>query len=94
MAEAKTPEFNKWRASDLTVMYGILNCMEPQIYAIFAYANTAKELWDSLSQMYGQANNASRIFELQQSITNSKQGDNQSFTEYFGVMKRQWEELR
>jgi truncated hemoglobin YjbI len=68
--------------------------MEPQIYGIHAYADTTKELWDSLYQMYGQANNASRIFELQQNIANSKQEANQSFTEFFGVMKRQWEELR
>lgn len=44
--------------------------------------------------MYGQANNASRIFELQQGLATSGQGANQSFMEHLGNIKKQWDELR
>lgn len=44
--------------------------------------------------MYGQANNASRIFELQQELAHSKQGSNQSFIEHVGNLKKKWYELR
>jgi len=53
------PNFEEWQASDHGVMTWIFNSMEPKIYEIFAYSDSAKTLWDSLSEMYGQANNAS-----------------------------------
>jgi Integrase core domain/gag-polypeptide of LTR copia-type/GAG-pre-integrase domain len=93
--EAKeTAKLAEWVTNDLFVLSLLFNSMEPRIYEIFAYATSAKELWDSLYEMYGQAQNASRVFELQQSIINTKQTEKQSFTEYLGVMRRQWEELR
>jgi hypothetical protein len=33
--------------------------MDPKVYEVFAYANAAKELWDSLYEMYGNVNNSS-----------------------------------
>ncbi|GAV80734.1 hypothetical protein CFOL_v3_24194, partial [Cephalotus follicularis] len=49
---------------------------------------------DSLKEMYGQANNYSRIFELQQEITQSRQGSNQLFTEHLEKLKKRWDEIR
>lgn len=88
------PNFDKWQANDHNVMSWIFSSMEPQIYEIFAYMDTAKNLWDSLYEMYGQANNASRVFKLQQGLVSSKQGMNQSFIEHLSKMKKLWEELR
>lgn len=88
------PNYQEWIANDLCVMSWLFNAMEPQIYEIFAYAETSKELWNSLQEMYGQTNNSSRVFELQQNLSNLRQGVNQSFTDYLGKMKKQWEELR
>jgi gag-polypeptide of LTR copia-type len=48
-----------WIARDLCVMSWIFNTMEPKIYEIFAFSNTAKELWDSLFEMYGNSNKSS-----------------------------------
>jgi hypothetical protein len=62
--------------------------MEPQVYEIFSYVDSAEALWDTLSEMYGHTNNASRIFELQQSLVNSKQDSNQTFTEYLGKLQK------
>ncbi|ONK59852.1 uncharacterized protein A4U43_C08F11620 [Asparagus officinalis] len=44
--------------------------------------------------MYGNSNNSSRVFELQQSISSLKQDQGQSFLEHFGAFKQKWEELR
>lgn len=87
-------KFDEWQANDHNVMSWIFNSMEPEIYEIFAYSESAKALWDSIYEMYGQAKNASRIFELQQGLACSKQGATQSFTEHLGKMKKQWDELR
>jgi Reverse transcriptase (RNA-dependent DNA polymerase)/Integrase core domain/gag-polypeptide of LTR copia-type/GAG-pre-integrase domain len=91
---AKKKEDEEWEANDLQVMSQILNSIEPKLYGIFAYANTSKELWDTIYDMYGDANNSSRIFEIQQTISSLKQGQDQSFLEHFGVFKQNWEELR
>jgi gag-polypeptide of LTR copia-type len=84
----------EWRASDLSMMSWLFNSMEPSIYEIFAYSNSAKELWDSLNEMYGLANNSSRIFEIQQEMFSLKQSSEQPFIEHFGKIKKYWEELR
>jgi hypothetical protein len=62
----KSPEYI---ASDLFVMSWIFNFMEHNIYSIFAYSNTTKELWDSLFRMYGNSNNSSKIFEIQHNLS-------------------------
>ncbi|XP_042509122.1 uncharacterized protein LOC122084752 [Macadamia integrifolia] len=74
-------------------MTWLFNSMESQIYEIFAYSDTALALWESLKEMYGHGDNASRIFELQQELTCSKQGPSQSFTEHLGNLKKKWDEL-
>jgi gag-polypeptide of LTR copia-type len=75
-------------------MSQILNSIEPKLYGIFAYTNNSKELWDSIFEMYGNANNSSRVFEIQQSISSLKQEQDQSFLEHFGAFNQKWEELR
>jgi gag-polypeptide of LTR copia-type len=67
--------------------------MKSKIYEQYAYAPSAKALWDSLYEMYGQINNSSRVFELQQSILQLKQED-LTATEYLGEMKKLWDELQ
>jgi Reverse transcriptase (RNA-dependent DNA polymerase)/Integrase core domain/gag-polypeptide of LTR copia-type len=68
--------------------------MQPDIYDIFFYSETAKILWDKLKEMYGRSNNIARVFELQQNLAKCKKGSNQSVTEHLGQMTKQWEELR
>ncbi|KAJ3709290.1 hypothetical protein LUZ61_012995 [Rhynchospora tenuis] len=84
----------EWVANDLCVMSWIFNSMEPKIYNIFAYSNTAKELWDSLFEMYGNTNNSSRVFEIQRSISALRQEPGQTLLEHLSNHKQQWEELR
>ncbi|GAV92492.1 UBN2_3 domain-containing protein [Cephalotus follicularis] len=54
---ATDDKFEYWRSSDNQVMTWIFNSMEPEVYEIFAYSETAKELWDSVKEHYGNQNN-------------------------------------
>jgi hypothetical protein len=56
----------EWEVNDLRVMSQILNSIEPNLYNFFAYTNTAKELLDSIFKICENANNFSRVFEIQQ----------------------------
>jgi hypothetical protein len=72
------PKFKEWHTRDHYVMSLIFNAMEPQVYE---YTDTAKSLWDSILEMYGNINKASRVFELQQQLSQMKQTENQTITE-------------
>ncbi|GAV91313.1 UBN2_3 domain-containing protein, partial [Cephalotus follicularis] len=91
---ATDPNFLDWEAHDNNVMTWLFNSMDPSIYEIFAYSETARDLWTALKEMYGHADNSSRIFEIQQELVNVVQAPNQSFTKHYGNMKRKWDELR
>jgi gag-polypeptide of LTR copia-type len=84
----------EWEASDSWVMSWILNSMEPKIYGIFVYSNTAEEMWKSIYEMYGNPKNSARVFEIQQSIASLKQAQDQPFMEHFGHFKQRLDELR
>ncbi|GAV89243.1 LOW QUALITY PROTEIN: UBN2_3 domain-containing protein, partial [Cephalotus follicularis] len=88
---ATDDKFESWRSSDNQVMTWIFNSMEPEVYENFAYSKTAKELWDSIKEHYGN-NNISRVFELQQEVT--KQLHTQYFNEHLGLIKKMWDELK
>ncbi|XP_056171795.1 uncharacterized protein LOC130139257 [Syzygium oleosum] len=89
--DAKSAE---WQANDNRVLSWLCNSMEYQIYEIFAYSEIAKSLWDSLQDMYGNIDNASRVFELQQDLAHTEQSPNQTFIEHLGNLKKKWDELR
>lgn len=58
-------KIDEWQANDNMVMSCLFNLMESQIYEIFGYPETAESLWDSLKDMHGSVDDASRVFELQ-----------------------------
>ncbi|GAV76770.1 UBN2_3 domain-containing protein [Cephalotus follicularis] len=91
---ATDDKFESWRSSDNQVMTWIFNSMEPEVYEIFAYSEIAKELWDSIKEHYGNQNNISRVFELQQEVCQTKQLPTQSFNEHLGLIKKRWDELK
>ncbi|GAV76965.1 UBN2_3 domain-containing protein [Cephalotus follicularis] len=57
--------FLDWEAHDNNVMKWLFNSMDSNIYEIFAYSETAKDLWTDLKEMYGHADNSPRIFEIE-----------------------------
>lgn len=92
----KTTEstYMQWRIDDYLVMSWLFKSMDPKIYELFMHAENARELWTSVKEMYSQQDNAARIFELQNELSNLKQGASQSMTEYLTQIKKIWEELR
>lgn len=84
--------YDSWLSKDQLVRAWILNSMEPQISDVFQYAGSALELWESLREMYGNQNNAARIYQLKCEISDIQQGEN-SFIQHLGVLKSKWNEL-
>ncbi|GAV81840.1 UBN2_3 domain-containing protein [Cephalotus follicularis] len=91
---ATNDKFESYRSSDNQVMTWIFNSMELEVYEILAYSKISKELWDSIKEHYGNQNNISRVFELQQEVCQNKQLPTQSFNEHLGLMKKRWDELK
>lgn len=89
---AKTDgKYAEWMGTDRLIRSWIFNSMEPRIADIFTFSESARELWDSIAELYGNQNNAARIFELKQEIAAADQGD-KTFIEHLGSLKRMWDE--
>lgn len=65
-----TPAYEVWLAKDLLVMSWILKSMEPAIFDIFSFSESALDLWKVVEEMYGNQNNAARVFQFQKDISN------------------------
>lgn len=90
--EQLTPTYEVWLAKDLLVMSWLLNSMEPAISDIFSFSESALDLWKAVEEMYGNQNNAARVFQLQKDISNLQQEGN-SFIQHLGRLKSKWNEL-
>lgn len=90
--EASDPKFEDWFCKDQLVMSWLLNSMEPQVAEIFSFSDSAHHLWESVQEMYGQQNNAARIFQLKKDIAGCYQ-DGKPFIEHLGKLKSMWNEL-
>ena len=73
-------------------MSWLLNSMEPAIFDIFSFSESALDLWKAVEEMYGNQNNAARVFQLQKDIFNLQQ-DGNSFIQHLGRLKSKWNEL-
>ncbi|KAK9209495.1 hypothetical protein WN944_001861 [Citrus x changshan-huyou] len=90
--DSKDPKYEDWIANDQLVRSWILNSMEPHIVEIFTFSNFSKELWDSISELYGRNNNSAGVFKLKCEIVVAEQGD-KTFSEHLGYLKKLWDEL-
>ncbi|WP_432708038.1 hypothetical protein, partial [Pedobacter sp.] len=66
--------------------------MENQIAEIFSYSGSSMELWETVKEMYGNQNNAVRIFQLKRDLSNLQKND-KSYVQLLGSMKNMWNEL-
>lgn len=90
--ETSDKTYDSWIAQDQLVMSWLLNSMEPKIAEIFSYSENSKELWKSIKDMYGDINNAARVFQLKKELAAVQQGSN-SFVQHLGSLKAKWNEL-
>nr|XP_011467293.1 PREDICTED: uncharacterized protein LOC105352303 [Fragaria vesca subsp. vesca] len=92
MPATSSPDFEAWLSQDQLVMSWILNSMEPKLSEIFSYSESALHLWKAIKDMYGDLNNAARVFQLKKDLAEIQQG-NLSFVQHLGSLKAKWNEL-
>ncbi|CAA0841895.1 Unknown protein [Striga hermonthica] len=80
-----------WRKIDWMVLSWILNSLSKEIAETFISAESSKELWEEIGQRYGE-NNGPLKYKLQREINTLTQGNNTAM-EYFGKLKKLWDEL-
>lgn len=83
-----SPNYRKWKQTDCMVFCWILNSLSKQIMEASVYANSAKDLWDNLAEIYG-GRNKPLICLKNMEIANHRQGSD-SVTVYF---EKLWNEL-
>ena len=91
-SEDLSPEDSKWFQEDQCVLGLLQNSLEAPILEAYSYCETAKELWDTLKNVYGNVSNISRVFEVKKAINNLSQEDLE-FTAHFGKFRSLWAEL-
>ncbi|XP_051150303.1 uncharacterized protein LOC127264801 [Andrographis paniculata] len=86
-----TIEYEAWIEVDALIRAWIINSIIPELQEAFIFIPTAKSLWESLKEKYGQLN-GSLIYQLKRSISSLKQGDD-SIATYVTKLQELWEEL-
>jgi hypothetical protein len=66
--------------------------MENQIAEIFNYSKSSLALWEAVEKMYGNQNNAARIFQINRNLANLQQ-DSKTYVQVLGTLKGMWSEL-
>ena len=90
--EDSSPEYEAWLCKDQLVMSWLLNSMDPKLSEIFSFSESSLSLWKAVKDMYGNQNNAARVFQLKRNLASLQQGD-KSFVHHLGCMKNMWNEL-
>lgn len=89
--EATDPSFSDWEVNDR--MFWLLNVMNLEIAEGFISLDFAKEIWDSLAEIYGEKGNIARVYQLQQDIPRMSKGE-KFFRAYLSNLKVASDELQ
>ncbi|KAK9740849.1 hypothetical protein RND81_03G065400 [Saponaria officinalis] len=89
--DEKSKDCQKWLQVDFTVSSWILNSIVSSLSQEFNYVHSSKQLWDDLKEQYGQSDGTMH-YEIGKELYNLQQG-NLSISEYYGKMRRLWEDL-
>ena len=76
---------------DSMVVSWLLNSMVPELSEAFLYVNSAKELWDELTERFGESNGP-LLFHLEKEIFELHQGGD-PVAVYYTKLKRSWDEI-
>lgn len=85
-------DYDTWDAENSMVITWLVNSMDEEIGANYLCYDTAKELWEGVSQMYFDLENQSQIYELTLKLGEIRQGED-SLIKYFNCLKRIWQDL-
>ena len=86
-----SPNYSQWIKCDYMVVSWLLNSIVPELADAFLYANSARELWDELTERFGQSNGP-LLYQIQKEIEELYQG-NDSVAVYYTKLKKLWDEL-
>ncbi|XP_074318247.1 uncharacterized protein LOC141655047 [Silene latifolia] len=70
----------------------IFNTIEPNLGSSITYVEEAKALWDDIEQRFS-VENGPKLHRIKGFVASCKQNDNESIAEYYGRLKRLWDEL-
>ncbi|PRQ16867.1 putative RNA-directed DNA polymerase [Rosa chinensis] len=77
---------------DQLAMSWLINSMESRIAEIFSFSESSMHLWNNVKEMYGNQNNAARVFQLKRDIANFQQ-EGKPFVQHLGSLTSMWNEL-
>ncbi|KAI5318218.1 hypothetical protein L3X38_037926 [Prunus dulcis] len=77
--EDSSPEYEAWLCKDQLVMSWLLNSMDPKLSEIFNFSESSLSLWKAVKDMYGNQNNAARVFQHKRNLASLKQVINPLF---------------
>ncbi|KAL6224758.1 hypothetical protein ACLB2K_003613 [Fragaria x ananassa] len=80
--DVSSSEYEGWLYKDQLVMSWLLNSMEPKISEIFSYSESSYHLSNVVKDMYGNLNNAARVFQLKK----ASQGSNKVTFHLFNIL--------
>ena len=66
--------------------------MEPRIERTYLFYKIAKEIWDSIQDIYLDLENSSQCFEIRSTIRTTRQG-NLNVNDYFNILVELWHEM-
>jgi len=84
-------KLDQWMKCDSMVVSWLLNSMVPELSEAFLYVNSAKELWDELTERFGESNGP-LLFHLEKEIFELHQGGD-PVAVYYTKLKRSWDEI-
>ncbi|KAM1401796.1 hypothetical protein ACFX14_028551 [Malus domestica] len=86
------PGYVKWSTEDAIVRGWLLKTMEPHLLGLFIDLPTAKDIWESVTQMFYDGSNESQYYELWGKAPRTRQ-DGRSINLYFTELKDVWQDL-
>lgn len=90
--DPSSKDYEAWQCKDQLVMSWLLNSMENNIAEIFSYSESSMDLWEAVKEMYGNQNNAARVFQIKRDLANLQQ-DGKTYVQLLGILKGMWSEL-
>ncbi|XP_074306405.1 uncharacterized protein LOC141641649 [Silene latifolia] len=85
-------DLEDWYMVNAMIVNWIFNTIEPSLGSSITYVEEAKALWDDIEQRFS-IGNGPKLHRVKAAVAGCKQGDNESIVEYFGRLKRYWDEL-
>ncbi|XP_074263779.1 uncharacterized protein LOC141586457 [Silene latifolia] len=90
--DEKSEDIEDWYMVNAMVVNWMFNVIEPNLGSTITYVDEAKVLWDDIEQRFN-VGNRPKLHRVKGSISACKQGEKEVVSEYYGRLKRLWDEL-